>query len=262
MRILENNNTPSFAAIAPNQTDATLILTAPDGREFNPGVGTLTLVGLGITAGSLVVTPDTIEVTITTSANINTRDRIDILNVEVRPISNISIPQAGNILRLSSNPGNFIVDGVVEDSTNFGSLSKQIGVGVGPGINAQAITADRAANSISPTWTLVGNITINETQNNYGNQSFRPNQTDVTLILTAPDNREFNPGVGSVAFVAGRDTSNVSMVVTASTIEITFTTDSTPTTRDQFTISSVQVRALDGSTTSGPGYLKRLPSNP
>jgi len=77
--------------------------------------------------------------------------------------------------------------------------------------------------------------------------------TNVTLVLTAPANYEFLPGTGTVTFTAGQNISSASIVVTATTITITYTVGGTNR-ADALTISGIQVRA---TANGGAGNITR-----
>jgi len=68
--------------------------------------------------------------------------------------------------------------------------------------------------------------------------------TDYTLILTAPTNFQFNPGVGSATFVATGDITGLTIAVTATTITLTYrSADNTRNNdMDTVTISGIQFR--------------------
>ena len=99
--------------------------------------------------------------------------------------------------------------------------------------------------SIFPSaYNQLNNIIITENQNS----DFSSNTSSQTLVLTAPANFEFNPGVGTVS-VSGNNLLLPSMVVTSATITITYTSSNTNKS-DVMTISGLQVRAIN-STSSG-----------
>ncbi len=95
----------------PVQTNQTLVLTAPAGFEFNPGIGTvlgqIPAASGNISAMTMVVTSNTITVTLTVSA-VTKWDYITISGIQVIATSyNVS----GNILRLSGSGGNATIVG-------------------------------------------------------------------------------------------------------------------------------------------------------
>jgi large repetitive protein len=97
--------------------------------------------------------------------------------------------------------------------------------------------------SVYPTdYHTLGNIVITEGANG----DFAVG-TNVTFILTAPANFSFLAGAGSVAVAASNNLSGESVVVTATTITVTYTSGGTNK-GDVMTISGIQVKAL-----SGPG---------
>ncbi|CAM4407815.1 GEVED domain-containing protein [Flavobacterium terrigena] len=107
-------------------------------------------------------------------------------------------------------------------------------------------TANGNINScVYPTnYVTLGNIFLEENQN--ANFSITNVNTDYTLIITAPTNFEFNPGVGSVAFRATGDITAASINVTATTITATYRSSDGNRTNDddRLTISGIQFRGI------------------
>jgi hypothetical protein len=121
------------------------------------------------------------------------------------------------------------------------------------------LSADRAANATAPQWTTLANIVITEPGN--GKQDIGPNQTNATLILTAPTGWAFNPGQGSVTFQSGKDITAATMTsVTSSVATINFSTGGGINV-DALTISGLQVRATDGSVLPATGRIYRAAGN-
>jgi len=85
----------------------------------------------------------------------------------------------------------------------------------------------------------IGNIVISEA----AMTDFASPQTNATFILTAPANFQFNPGIGTVSFQAGRNITSASIAVTSTTITVTFSVSGTNK-LDKLTISNVQARGL------------------
>src|SRR5258708_3228738 len=107
-------------AVGPNQT---IILTGPDGWQFNPGVGSVAFLGNGdITAASISVSSSNIIVTVTVGG-VSKSDTLTISGVLVQPLDGTLDPNAGYILRLSSNPGTEDIAGILDDTTTFGLLN-------------------------------------------------------------------------------------------------------------------------------------------
>ncbi len=79
-------------------------------------------------------------------------------------------------------------------------------------------------------------------------------QAATTLILTAPANFQFNPGVGTVSFTGGRDISSASVAITATTITVTLTVGTNVLMDDLF-INGVQARA---TASASSGQILRL----
>ena len=87
-------------------------------------------------------------------------------------------------------------------------------------------------------YSTLGNIVITE-----GVSSDIPNQTNTTFILTAPTNFEFQAGTGTVSYIAGRNISSATIVVSSTTITITLSSNQTNR-WDVLTISGINARAL------------------
>jgi hypothetical protein len=86
------------------------------------------------------------------------------------------------------------------------------------------------------TFTAIGNIVITENAiDDFANQS------GVTIILSAPAGFEFQAGVGTVSFTAGRNISSASITVTSSAITVTYSCPGTNR-ADVLTISGIQAR--------------------
>ena len=113
-------------------SNRTLILTAPSGWQFNPGVGSATgsnVSGSGgneISVNSISVTATTITVTYSVSGT-GQINRLTIGGIQVRPTEGGNLPAAGNLLRTSANPGTASINGITNGVTSFGSLSQAVG---------------------------------------------------------------------------------------------------------------------------------------
>ncbi|MBI2259503.1 MAG: T9SS type A sorting domain-containing protein [Flavobacteriia bacterium] len=94
----------------------------------------------------------------------------------------------------------------------------------------------------------LGNIVVDEGALN--DFPITASNTDYTFALTAPANFQFNAGVGAVAS-NGADITTISVVVTATTITVTYRSNQANRTNgdDVITISGVQVRAITGAAT-------------
>lgn len=95
----------------PTQAGTTLILTAPAGFEFNPGVGTITgqqpMASGNITALSITVTSSTISIVMSVSGT-NKWDEIIISGIEARALS---YGASGNLYRISGSGGTATIVG-------------------------------------------------------------------------------------------------------------------------------------------------------
>lgn len=87
-------------------------------------------------------------------------------------------------------------------------------------------------------FSAIGLITIVE-----GNLADFAAQTNATLILTVPSGFEFLAGTGNVSYQAGRNISAASIVVSSTTITVTYTTGGVNKS-DRIVISAVQARGL------------------
>jgi hypothetical protein len=88
-------------------------------------------------------------------------------------------------------------------------------------------------------------------------QSFRAPQNNVTLILTAPMNWQFNPGIGNVSFAPNQEIISASIVVIPSKMTITFSTVYAGGKFDTMKISGIQVQAIDGNLAPCAGNILR-----
>jgi hypothetical protein len=115
--------------------------------------------------------------------------------------------------------------------------------------------------SYPSSYNTLGDIIIDENSN--GDFS---KLTNVTLILTAPANFEFQAGVGSVSYLPSNNISAATISITATTITITYTTGGTNK-DDQLTISGIMVRAITSASsgnitrTGGTGTIAGLITN-
>lgn len=113
-----------------------------------------------------------------------------------------------------------------------------------PVISEANVTVTPAANGtclqVTPgAFSNIGTITIAEG----AMTDFASPQTNVTLILTAPANFEFNPGVGSVSYTAGRNITFASVAVTSTTVTVTLSVSGTNRI-DNLYINNLQMRGL------------------
>ncbi|MBI5219320.1 MAG: hypothetical protein HY958_10360, partial [Bacteroidia bacterium] len=99
--------------------------------------------------------------------------------------------------------------------------------------------------SVYPTaYHTLGDIIIAEP--NGGQKANFAIGTDVTLILSAPANFQFEPGIGYVSYTASEDITAATIVVTATTITITYTCPTVDHV-DAMTISGLRLRATAAS---------------
>ena len=93
-------------------------------------------------------------------------------------------------------------------------------------------------NNTPGAFSTIGNITIQE-----GTMSDFANESGVTFILSAPAGFEFLAGTGAVSYTASRNFTAAAIVVTSSTITVTYSTNGINKS-DRLVISSIQVRGL------------------
>jgi hypothetical protein len=123
--ITEGANTDFGGGVA--QNNVTLILTAPAGYDFQPGVGAVSFTGTNLTSATLVVTASTITVTFSNCAGGPCGAVIDVMTIsgiKVKASAATPIAAPGNILRTAASPGTGNIIGIVNGSTNFGSLTQ------------------------------------------------------------------------------------------------------------------------------------------
>ena len=124
--------------------------------------------------------------------------------------------------------------------------------------NGTNISADKAANSTSGSaYTLLSNIVIAE----WVNTDLGVSQTNVTLILTAPTNRRFRAGSGTITYTAKRDVTAATIAVTSTTATITYSTNGTPNRLDTLTISGLWIQAITGNILPSTGNILRTCAN-
>src|SRR6185436_17167218 len=104
------------------------------------------------------------------------------------------------------------------------------------------ISADKAANAISPQWTTLSNIVLTEaSQSDFGTG------INSTLALNTPTGWEFNTSASVTATAAsGGNLTIVSVAISSSTVTITYSIINTNKS-DALTISGIQIRSTDGA---------------
>ena len=132
------------------------------------------------------------------------------------------------------------------------------GVSVTPASGGTNISADKAANAISPAYTQLGNIGIGESTTG---DLADTGGTATTLILSAPAGWAFQAGAGSVSFSNNRNIKSASIAVTASTITVGIIVSGT-TKLDTLSISGIRVRSANGSLLPNAGNILRTSINP
>jgi len=102
--------------------NVTLILSAPSGWQFNPGIGTLILNAGEITNATMAVTTSNLTVTMTVKGTA-LRDIVTISNIQVQALSHTNLT-AGKVVRTTANPGTATIAGITAGSTSFGTLTQ------------------------------------------------------------------------------------------------------------------------------------------
>jgi len=113
--------------------------------------------------------------------------------------------------------------------------------------------------NVSGGWAALSDIIILET----GPKDIKQSQTNATIVLTAPNNWQFNVGQGSVSLTSPEssdDISSISMTVSSAVITITFSTLKGTEGKDQLdeiTISGIQVQPVDPGIVPSQGEIVR-----
>ena len=111
------------------QSNKTVILSAPTGWAFNPGVGDISSPSGDITATAIDVASGKITITLSTRSSASVKDTLTISGVQVRANSGV-IGTSAKIVRLSGTiPGGSFpaIPGITAASTSFGALSQVAG---------------------------------------------------------------------------------------------------------------------------------------
>ncbi len=125
-----------------------------------------------------------------------------------------------------------------------------------PATSGTNISADNAANSATPAFTVLGDIVIAESNVD----DFAITGGTQTLILTAPGGWTFNPSAGTVSGAAAPDFSSISIAVSATTITLSFDVTAIANT-DIITISGIEVQSTDGAMLPANGKLYQATAN-
>ncbi|MEO6183336.1 MAG: Ig-like domain-containing protein, partial [Verrucomicrobiota bacterium] len=147
----------------------------------------------------------------------------------------------------------FVCTLLILSNDTFGTVT------ITPASGGTNILADTSANAISPAWTTLGPISIDEVSP--GNKNNFSSGSGVTLILKAPAGFQFNTSVTpNITFTAGQDITAASIAVTDSaTVTITLTVSGTGNV-DKLTLGSttgLQVRPNSGSPLATAGQIYR-----
>ncbi len=171
----------------------TLILTAPSGWEFQAATGSVVAANPGnVSNESISVSTSAITLTFKVKNNTTRTDTVTVSGIKVRSTDGTSLPQSGNILRTSGNPGTATIAGITNDSTNFGALSQAAG-----GVAKASIVAN--STTVEAPGIAILTITLRDTFNH-----LVPDGTSATL------NSTFGTPSGSGTSVSGVISRNVS----------------------------------------------------
>jgi HYR domain-containing protein/surface protein with Ig-like domain len=111
---------------SPNQNNATFILTAPAGWQYQAGHGSVSAApGGDITSATIVVGPSTVIVTLSTDGG-NNLDTLTVSGLMAQAVDGANVPGAGDILWTAANPGTASIAGLTHTQT-FGPLSQAVG---------------------------------------------------------------------------------------------------------------------------------------
>jgi hypothetical protein len=121
--ITEGADNADRNAIVKNQTGVTLILSAPSGFYFKDNSGTVYGYGSDIHSVSMDVDSAIITITFSTYNTTTVGDKIKIDGVRIKATTPMT-GATGNIMRLASAPGTASIDGIVNGSTVFATLTQ------------------------------------------------------------------------------------------------------------------------------------------
>lgn len=219
-----------------NLSNATYVLQAPTGFEFNAGVGSVTGFGAGITAISVTVTAANITVYVSTN-NVNAKDVFIISGVELRPTTGTSGVYDVTYVAASSTATSVVADGTVHAVITCNAPPVNVIT-----LGSVVVTEDECS------WNTVSDIVITEG----GVSNFAASQTNQTYVLTFSNTAlfDFNTAAGSVSVSpVGDDITASSITVTADVVTITLSTDGSANQVDAITVSGLQI--ISTGATSG-----------
>jgi NPCBM-associated, NEW3 domain of alpha-galactosidase len=213
---IDEGNGGNRADITPSQTNATVVLSAPAGWQFQAGQGSASETGSSVTIGGIAVTASTITVTFSTNAATNSQDQIIVSGIRARAQNAIiTSSPAGNITRTGGSATFSNFDGSNLSTSNFGSLSQTAAAANKLVIGTNVPPAGTAGVAFSPSPTVA-------IQDTYGN----PRSADTTSISAARNTGSGTvalSGTTSVAAVAGVATfSNLRYAKAGETIQVDF----------------------------------------
>src|SRR6266404_1378155 len=154
-------------------TNVTLILTAPSGWRFKAGTGSVKFArNRDMTSARISVSASNITVTLTVAGTSETNS-VTISGIKVQATDGAAMPSAGNILRTNANPGTAVIAGIINDTTNFGSLSEVAGA-------AKALLVQTQPSSIAIAGVALTQQPVIKIVDQFGNRLTADNSTVVT----------------------------------------------------------------------------------
>src|SRR5262245_47100583 len=128
----------------------TLILSAPIGWRFSPGVGTVTFTGSrNITAATISVTASDLTVTFSVTG-VDKLDALTIGGLQVQALDGANLAAADYIRNLFTNPGTAVIAGIDQDFTTFGLLNEVAGAAKTLVMQTQPAPTANAGDIFSP----------------------------------------------------------------------------------------------------------------
>src|SRR6266699_1625700 len=127
-----------------NGTGQTLILTLPDGWQFNAGAGTVSFTsGRNISAASISVGTNTATVTFTVSGT-PSLDTLTIGSLQVQALNGANVPGGEYIRSVFGNSGTAVIAGIDYDFTTFGLVNQIAGAAKALAMQTQPSTSAQA----------------------------------------------------------------------------------------------------------------------
>jgi hypothetical protein len=198
-------------------TDVTLILTAPSGWRFDPGVGSAKFArGRDLHSARISVSASTITVTLRVD-DTSKIDTVTISGIKVQAIDGADLFSAGDILHTSANPGTAIIAGITDDATSFGALSQAAGA-------AEALLVQTQPSFTATVGIPFAQQPVIEIVDQFGNRLSAANgNADNSTVVTAAHGGRMLEGTTSVMASDGLATFTDLKYMNGETITIDFT---------------------------------------